>query len=64
MMQNLSPLDYKEMTPIQAYSLPHILARRDMIAQAKTGSGKTATFGIGLLTRLAANCFAVQGLVL
>ncbi len=64
MLKNLSSLGYSEMTPIQAHSLPPILAGTDVIAQAKTGSGKTAAFGIGLLSRLVATRFCVQGLVL
>jgi len=64
MLQNLSSLNYDEMTPIQADSLPLILAGTDVIAQAKTGSGKTAAFGIGLLSRLVVTRFCVQGLVL
>ena len=64
MLQNLSSLSYDEMTPIQADSLPLILAGTDVIAQAKTGSGKTAAFGIGLLSRLVVTRFCVQGLVL
>jgi len=64
MLRNLASLGYDEMTPIQAHSLPLILAGSDVIAQAKTGSGKTAAFGIGLLSRLDATSFQVQGLVL
>jgi ATP-independent RNA helicase DbpA len=64
LLQNLDSLGYSEMTPIQAASLPSILAGSDVIAQAKTGSGKTAAFGIGLLARLVATRFCVQGLVL
>jgi ATP-independent RNA helicase DbpA len=64
MLKNLDSLGYSEMTPIQAQSLPLILAGTDVIAQAKTGSGKTAAFGIGLLSRLVVSCFSVQGLVL
>lgn len=64
MLANLESLDYAEMTPIQAQSLPWILQGRDLIAQAKTGSGKTAAFGIGLLEKLDVNSFAVQSLVL
>lgn len=64
LLQNLSSLGYNEMTPIQAESLPLILAGTDIIAQAKTGSGKTAAFGIGLLSPLVATRFCVQGLVL
>ncbi|MDD2768661.1 MAG: ATP-dependent RNA helicase DbpA [Methylococcus sp.] len=64
LLANLDSLGYQAMTPIQAESLPHILAGLDLIAQAKTGSGKTAAFGIGLLSRLDPQDFAVQGLVL
>ena len=64
LLQNLDSLGYSEMTPIQAQSLPLILAGTDVIAQAKTGSGKTAAFGIGLLSRLVVTTFSVQGLVL
>jgi ATP-independent RNA helicase DbpA len=40
------------MTPIQALSLPAILSGEDVIGQGKTGSGKTAAFGLGLLQKL------------
>lgn len=64
LLQNLTSLGYDKMTPIQAHSLPLILAGTDVIAQAKTGSGKTAAFGIGLLSRLVVPHFGVQGMVL
>ena len=64
MLHNLNEIGYKEMTPIQAESLPYILDGRDIIAQAKTGSGKTAAFGIGLLTKLQVKKFRVQSLIL
>ena len=64
MLANLESLGYAEMTPIQAQSLPVMLKGMDLIAQAKTGSGKTAAFGIGLLHTLNPAWFAVQGLVL
>jgi len=41
-LKNLESLDYKKMTPVQAASLPHALENKDLIVQAKTGSGKTA----------------------
>jgi ATP-independent RNA helicase DbpA len=63
-LKNLASLGYAEMTPIQAHSLPLILAGKDLIARAKTGSGKTAAFGIGLLSRLEVSSLAVQALVL
>jgi len=62
--KNLESLDYRVMTPIQAQSLPHVLAGKDVIAQAKTGSGKTAAFGLGLLEKLDVKLFRVQSLVL
>jgi len=64
LLKNLASLGYAEMTPVQAHSLPPILAGKDVIAKAKTGSGKTAAFGIGLLTRLEVASFRVQALVL
>ena len=63
-LKNLSQLEYNEMTPIQAASLPLILKGKDVIAQAKTGSGKTAAFGIALVERLRAADLSVQALVL
>ena len=52
------------MTPIQEQSLPVVLAGRDVQAQAKTGSGKTAAFGIGLLHQLDVQTYQAQALVL
>lgn len=63
-LQNLQRLGYETMTPIQAASLPLALAGKDVIAQAKTGSGKTAAFALPLLARLEVARFAVQALVL
>jgi ATP-dependent RNA helicase DbpA len=64
MLKNLASLGYNEMTPIQAHSLPLILSGKDVIAKAKTGSGKTAAFGIGLLTQLDVVSLSVQALVI
>jgi len=64
MLHNLDELGFKTMTPVQEESLPHILNNCDVLAQAKTGSGKTAAFGIGLLTKLDIKKFSVQALVL
>lgn len=52
------------MTPIQAQSLPVVLDGKDIIAQAKTGSGKTAAFGLGLLQNLNVKRFRIQAMVL
>jgi ATP-dependent RNA helicase DbpA len=64
MLANLTQLGYTDMTAIQAASLPLALLGKDLIAQAKTGSGKTAAFGIPLLSNLNPRRFAVQALVL
>ncbi len=63
-LENLQRLGYERMTPIQAATLPLSLAGRDLIAQAKTGSGKTAAFALPLLNKLSARTQAVQALVL
>jgi ATP-independent RNA helicase DbpA len=63
-LANLEQLGYLEMTPIQAASLPTALLGKDLIAQAQTGSGKTAAFALTLLTNLNQRRFAVQALVL
>ena len=63
-LANLTQLGYTQMTPIQAASLPAALLGKDLIAQAKTGSGKTCAFALPLLANLNARRFAVQALVL
>src|SRR5258706_2250806 len=64
LLQALQILDYAQMTPVQAASLPPLLAGADVIAQARTGSGKTAAFALGLLSRLDPALIRPQGLVL
>ena len=63
-LANLERLGYLEMTAIQLASLPPALEGKDVIAQAKTGSGKTAAFALALLAKLDTRNFSVQGLVL
>jgi ATP-independent RNA helicase DbpA len=64
LLKNLATLGFESMTPIQAESLPDILAGKDVIAQSKTGSGKTAAFGLGLLDKLDVKRLTAQSLVL
>ena len=64
LQRGLKEVGYSAMTPVQAASLPAILAGRDVVAEAKTGSGKTAAFALGLLSTLDASQVALQGLVL
>ena len=61
---NLTQLGYTQMTPIQAASLHITLAGRDVIAQASTGSGKTAAFGLPLVEKLDPAMQDAQALVL
>jgi len=63
LLSNLASLNYKKMTEIQAQSLPLILNGEDVIAQGKTGSGKTAAFTLGILHRLNVKKFRIQSLV-
>ena len=63
-LANLEQLGYTAMTPIQAACLPNALLGKDIIAQAKTGSGKTAAFALALLANLNPRRFAVQTMVL
>lgn len=63
-LANLEELGYAQMTPIQEAALPAILQGQDVRAKAKTGSGKTAAFGIGLLDKITVGEFVCQSLVL
>jgi ATP-independent RNA helicase DbpA len=64
LLASIDTLGYTKMTPVQARSLPPMLEGRDVIAQAQTGSGKTAAFGLSLLQTLDADTIRLQVLVL
>tara|TARA_B100001057_G_scaffold242304_1_gene242637 strand:- start:5532 stop:6947 length:1416 start_codon:yes stop_codon:yes gene_type:complete len=64
LLNQLQHLGFIAMTPIQAAALPHVLTGADVVAQASTGSGKTAAFGLGCLQHLQETKFHVQSLVL
>lgn len=64
LLSNLLSLNFNEMTPIQAQSLPLLLKKKDVIAQAQTGSGKTVAFGLALLHYLKIESLLPQALVL
>jgi ATP-independent RNA helicase DbpA len=64
LLASVETLGYAAMTPVQAQSLPPMLDGRDVIAQAQTGSGKTAAFGLSLLQSLDADTIRLQALVL
>jgi ATP-dependent RNA helicase RhlE len=52
LLTRLTELEYQQPTPIQAQAIPSVLAGRDLIAGANTGSGKTATFALPILQQL------------
>ncbi|MBV5273834.1 MAG: DEAD/DEAH box helicase [Lamprocystis purpurea] len=60
----IAELGYESTTAIQRECIPHLLAGRDLLGQAQTGTGKTAAFALPLLSRLDANCPLPQVLVL
>jgi len=64
LLDAIQSLNYQAMTPIQSQSLPVILQGKDILAQAKTGSGKTAAFAIGILQQLDIPNYQTQALVL
>src|SRR6476660_1474225 len=49
----VAALGYEEPTPVQRETIPLLLAGRDVLAQAATGTGKTAAFALPMLQRLA-----------
>ena len=64
LIESAAARGFTRMTPVQAQTLPAILAGKDVLAQAETGSGKTAAFGFGLLNALAVDRPETQALVL
>jgi ATP-independent RNA helicase DbpA len=64
LLKNLKEIGFFEMTPIQASSIPKILEGKDIIGQAKTGSGKTASFGLGILNSLDTDKMQTRALIL
>jgi len=63
-LSNLDSLGYQNMTAIQAQSIPLAIKGQDLLAQAKTGSGKTAAFGIPLLHKLDVKRYKTQALII
>ncbi len=64
LLDTLDQLQYKTMTPIQASTIPALLEGKDVIAQAKTGSGKTAAFGVPLIHAIETKKRNPQALIL
>jgi len=51
-LENLPAIGLTKPTPIQAEAIPHIVKGRDLLGLAQTGTGKTAAFGLPMVTRL------------
>ncbi|MEO0423530.1 MAG: ATP-dependent RNA helicase DbpA [Pseudomonadota bacterium] len=64
LLASLADHGYTNMTLVQAQALPHLLQGADVLARAKTGSGKTAAFALTLLNKLEVSAFRTQALVL
>ena len=63
-LESLNDLGYEKPSPIQAECIPHLLAGRDVLGMAQTGSGKTAAFSLPLLNNIDPDLRAPQILVL
>jgi len=64
LMRALADVGYESPSPIQAATIPPLLAGRDVLGQAQTGTGKTAAFALPILARLDARAKKPQALVL
>lgn len=64
LLQVLAELEFQTATPIQAQSIPVLLQGRDLVGQAKTGSGKTAAFALPILQKVYLPKRQLQALVL
>ena len=62
LLEAIAGLGYQTPTPVQQQAIPAILAGRDLMAAAQTGTGKTAGFALPMLQALAANQSAKQSL--
>ena len=60
----LKDIKYVELTPVQEKTFPHILAGRDIISRAETGSGKTAACAVPLVQMVDPSIKAIQSLIL
>jgi ATP-dependent RNA helicase DeaD len=63
-LEALEKMGYKTMTPIQELAIPKLLTGQDFLGQAPTGTGKTAAFGVPLISRLQPGSGNVDALIL
>jgi ATP-dependent RNA helicase DeaD len=64
LLRQLDAMGFEKPTPIQSQAMPHLLEGKDIIARARTGSGKTAAFGLPLLDKVKDGGKHVRALVL
>jgi ATP-dependent RNA helicase DeaD len=64
LLQTIREIGYESPSPIQAASIPHLLAGRDLLGQAQTGTGKTAAFALPILNGIDISKRVPQALVL
>ncbi len=63
-LEGVRAMGYVEPTPIQLRAIPLVLAGRDVIGSAQTGTGKTAAFGLPMICKLAAHAPGPRALIL
>lgn len=64
MLQAITELGFEEATPIQSKSIPIALEGKDLIGQAQTGTGKTAAFGIPLISKISKSDEKIRALIM
>lgn len=64
LLKALEDMKFQAPSPVQAQTIPYLLEGRDVIAQAQTGTGKTAAFALPILKRLSLKSKATQALIL
>jgi ATP-dependent RNA helicase DeaD len=64
LLQSIGEMGFEEPTPVQAQAIPFLMQGRDVVAQALTGTGKTAAFGIPLVERVDVESNRTQAIVL
>ena len=64
LLRAIKEMGFEEATPIQSQAIPVVMSGVDVIGQAQTGTGKTASFGIPLLMKVDPNNKKTQAIVL
>ena len=64
LLESIEKMGFEEATPIQSQTIPLAVAGKDVMGQAQTGTGKTASFGLPMLQKINLRNRKVQGLVI